>query len=137
MIIKKYGKKIADNILLVFDDCISVKKFFTSEVILKMLLNSRHYKVSIIITSQAYKLLPKSLRLNMSLLVLFYTANKKELEQIYDENSSSLGFKQFERIYNDICEKDYGFLVVNYQQKAKHRLQNGFEYTIDTSKNTD
>lgn len=129
-IITRFGKKLADNILLVYDDCISAKKFWTSDSVLKMLLNSRHYKISIIITSQCYKLLPKSLRLNMSFLILFYTANHKELQAIYEENSSSLGWRTFESVFNDITELPYNFLTINYQATSKNRLQNAFENTI-------
>lgn len=130
-VITKYGKKNADDILLVYDDCISAKKFWGSDSVLKMLLNSRHYKISVIITTQAYKLLPKSLRLNMSFVVLFYTANAKELQSIYEENSSSIGWKKFEKIFNETTEKPYNSLVINYQALPKHRLQSAFEKTIE------
>ena len=131
-IIQKYGKSVADEILLIYDDTVSAKKFWNSQSVLKMLLNSRHYKISIIITSQSYKLIPKNLRLNMSLLILFFTANMKELQSIYEENSSSIGWKKFEEIFVDTTEKKaYNFLTINYQSKPQARLQSGFENVID------
>ena len=127
-VIETYGKNIADKILLVYDDCISSKKFFNSEQVQQLLFNSRHYKISIIITSQNYKSLPKPLRLNNSILCLFYTANKDELKNIYDENSSELGFKTFLEIYNKVCSsKPFNFLTINYQNTIEYRLQSAFE----------
>jgi hypothetical protein len=130
-IIQLYGKSIADNILLVYDDTISAKKFWNSESVQQMFFNSRHYKISIIITSQNYKSLPKALRLNMSLMLLYFTANQDELKAIFSENSSSLGFKAFEKIYRDTCHsKPFHFIVVNYQNPPEYRLQSGFENFI-------
>ena len=103
-IIQAYGKSYADHILLIYDDTISFKKFWNSESTIQLFFNSRHYKISIIITSQNYKSMPKSLRLNMSQMLLYFTANQDELKNIYIENSSSLGFKKFEQIYRDTCQ---------------------------------
>ena len=93
-IINAYGKDIADKILLIFDDTASEKKFWNSQQVQKLIFNSRHYKILVIITSQNYKSLPKALRLNMSQVILFFTSNENELKSIYEENSSSLGLKE-------------------------------------------
>jgi hypothetical protein len=81
-IIKEYGKEYADNILLIFDD-LAGSNFFKSILFKKLLLNSRHHKISIIINTQAYFQIDKTLRLNNSLLCLFETANEQELKLIY------------------------------------------------------
>lgn len=131
-IVNAYGKSIADHILLVFDYTVSAKKIWISEQVQMMLFNSRHYKLSIIITSQNYKSLPKPLRLNMSQMLLYFTANQDELKSIYAENSSALGFKRFEQIYRETCNsKPFNFLVVNYQNQPEHRLQSAFEHFIE------
>ena len=130
-IIKRYGKEIADHILLVYDDCITAEKFWKSRTVAKMLMNSRHVKISVIITSQSYKMLPKALRLNMSLLALFNTSNLAELKQIYEEHSSSVGWKRFQEIFIETTEKKpYNSLVINYQGLPKNRLQSAFESVI-------
>ena len=131
VIIELYGKSLANNILLIYDDTISNKKFWNSETVQQMFFNSRHYKISIIITSQNYKSLPKALRLNMSQMLLYFTANQDELKAIFSENSSSLGFKRFEEIYRTTCHsKAFHFLVINYQNPHQFRLQSGFEEFI-------
>ena len=130
-VIQLYGKSLADHILLIYDDTISFKRFWSSEAVQQLFFNSRHYKISIIITSQNYKSLPKALRLNMSQMLLYFTANQDELKNIYIENSSSLGFKKFEQIYRDTCQsKPFHFLVINYQNPVEYRLQSGFESFI-------
>lgn len=130
-IIKKYTKNLADKILLVYDDTISFQKFWKSEKVQQMFFNSRHYNISIIITSQNYKSLPKALRLNMSQQILFFTSNEDELKSIYAENVSSTNFKEFKELYKTVCQsKPFHFLCVNYQNLPKYRLQSGFEEFI-------
>lgn len=130
-IISTYGKDIADSILLIFDDCASETKFWKSQQVQLACFNSRHFKISIIITSQNYKSLPKALRLNMSQVVLFSTSNEVEIKAIYDENSSSLGFKEWLKIYREITDKPFNCLVINYQNKKEYRLASAFEQFIE------
>lgn len=130
-IISNYGKDIADNILLIYDDTASETKFWKSQAVQKAIFNSRHYKISMIITSQNYKSLPKPLRLNMSQVVLFSTSNEAELKCVYDENSSSLGFKDWLKIYREITDVPFNCLTINYQNNKEHRLQDAFESFLD------
>lgn len=131
MIIENYGKNIADNILLVYDDCASSTRFWKSNQVQQLIFNSRHYKISIIITTQNYHSIPKPLRLNTSIFVLFYTANLTELKSIYDENNSNLTFKEFSKMFKDVCnKKDYNFLVINYQNNERFRYSECFEEFI-------
>ena len=128
-IIKNYGKDIADNVLIIYDDCAALKRFFNSEVFVEMLFNSRHYKISTIITSQSYFKIPKPIRENASGLLLFNTGNKKELKLIYEENNGDLSDDEFLQMFKDVCV-DYNFLYINYQNDSKHRYENCFEEFI-------
>jgi len=130
-IIKTYGKENANNILVCYDDCISHRNFFKSESILTCLFLSRHYKISLIITSQNYKTMPLALRNNMSFICLWITYNTDQLKAIYEENGVSGNFKQFLEIYKTTCEfKPFHFMVINYQNPPAFRLQSGFEEFI-------
>jgi flagellar biosynthesis regulator FlaF len=133
-IIKTYGKENANNVLIIYDDCISSKTFFNSPEVQNCMFLSRHYKISLIITSQNYKSLNLPLRNNMSMIALWITYNNEQLKSIYQENSSSSNFKTFLNIYKTVCEsKAFHFLIVNYQSPPKYRLQSGFESFIDES----
>jgi hypothetical protein len=132
-IIETYGKDTADNILIVYDDCASEKRFWNSNSVQKLMFNSRHYKVSLIITTQNYKSIPKSLRLNMSMIVIYYTANMAELSNIYDENNSNLTFKEFSAMFKKVCNAaPYNFLTINYSNTEEFRYEMNFEKFIKT-----
>ena len=127
--IEQFGKKIADTILLIFDDSVS-DTFWQHKTCLKFILNSRHVKFSIIIVSQAYFLIPKTIRLNSSCFMLFGTGNTKEINNMYEENTSSLDRNTWESIYKTITDIPHSFLIINYQNPLTHRLQDGFEKFI-------
>ena len=124
-IIKQFGKQFADKILLVLDDCISAK-VLKSRAFRQLVFNSRHVNISMIIISQSYYQLDKSIRNNNSHLILFESGNKKEIQSIYEENNSGLSFDEFFQIYRECVDAPFGFLVVNYQNPKKYRLQNQF-----------
>lgn len=128
--IAQFGKKIANNVLLVIDDLASETKTFMSSRFKKLVFLSRHYKLSMIITTQSYFQVPKAIRLNNSNLILYDTANDKELKNIYDENST-LTFNDFMRIYRQAVDEPFGFLTVNYQVPLKYRYANQFKFFIE------
>jgi hypothetical protein len=132
-LIEQFGKKFSDKILVIFDDCIS-SKIFKSTAFNKFLLNSRHYNISTFIISQTYYLLPKTIRNNSSLIILFETGNTKELQQIYEENNCGLSWNDFYQMYKQVMEKPYNFICFNYQNMRKYRLQEGFQHFIQMEK---
>ena len=74
--------------LVIFDDCISSKKFSNKQndsPLANMASLSRNKGYSIIILSQRYKGVPFSVRTQADYIFLFDTKNKTEYETIYDE----------------------------------------------------
>ena len=132
-IAKNYGKQFADKTLIIIDDSIE-SKVFASTLFKNLMFKSRHYNVSIIITSQSYFLLPKSIRLNMTYTILFETGSKKEIDQIYEEHNAGLKPRQFYQLVSDVFSVPYNFLVINYNNPKKLRFHDQFKKFIDTSK---
>jgi ABC-type dipeptide/oligopeptide/nickel transport system ATPase component len=78
---KNIKKKKKPHSLLILDDCISDlnKGSEIKNVINKMVMNSRHLKMSIWIISQKYKLISTAIRANADMLSFFN--NKNEVER--------------------------------------------------------
>lgn len=125
-IIENFGKKFADDILLVLDDMIE-NKLLNNKAFTSLLFQSRHYKISIVFISQSYFSLPKRLRLNSSQLVLFETGSEKEIKSIYQENNNGISFDTFQEYYLKSISKPYGFLSINYDNFKTHRFIRNFE----------
>jgi hypothetical protein len=125
-IIKNFGKQFADRILIVLDDSISDKTLNTS-FFKNMVFNSRHLNISMIIVSQSYYCLQKSVRNNNSHLILYETGNISELKDIYSENAGKHSFNTFLKMYRECVDEPFGFIVINYQNPMKYRFQNQFK----------
>lgn len=124
-VIKEFGKKYADNILLVLDDMAASRKMHHPEFF-KLVFNSRHYKLSLIITAQTYHTINKNIRLNNSILILFETRNIDELKIIYEENKLRYTRDEFLQIIKYVFSKPYNFLVLNFQNSPNFRVQEQF-----------
>lgn len=131
-IIEVFSKPLADRVLLVFDDLASKKKLWTNETFLDMLLKSRHVCISILICTQAYYLIPKPVRLNNSMLVMFETANVRELESVYAENKCKYPFRKFLEIANKVFSVPFNIFVFNNQNPNRDKkLQIGFNSFVE------
>ena len=128
-VVETFGKVLADDVLLVFDDCIN-DKIFNSRAFTDFIFKSRHFKISVIFISQSYYKLPKALRLNNTSLLLFETSNEKDLQLIYKENSIGT-YDEFKEIYEKVMDTPYAFLNWNYQQQKKNRLFMNFDTKIN------
>jgi septin family protein len=79
---KKKGRKL-DNILIIFDDCLGMNGVFDSHSMLnKMIIKARHYKISIIISTQKLSGVGRTIRLNMSAIFIFRALNGSEVDDI-------------------------------------------------------
>lgn len=128
-IVEGLNKAVADNVLLVLDDSV-MSPILKTKTFSNFIFLSRHFKISVIFISQAYKSLPKPLRLNNSQLILFSISNTEEVKLIYGENNVSLTFKEFYKIYKETTDVSFNFLGINYDNKKAFRLTDGFNKFI-------
>lgn len=122
-ILKKFGKTkhLANRILIIFDDLVGSSLFSGKKKNpFKMLnTNHRHYSTSLLMVSQAYKEIPKTVRTQFSCLIIFEIPNESEVKVIYEENPMNLKFDDWEELYREATNGDHNFMYINYQQKDK------------------
>lgn len=85
-LLKKHGqtKFLANRILIIFDDLVGSSLFSGTRNNPFKGLNTRHrhYSCSMLMVSQGYKEIPKTVRTNWSCLMIFEIPNEKELEVV-------------------------------------------------------
>ena len=88
----KKSKHLANRMLIVFDDLVGSSLFSGKKDNPFKILNAnhRHYSCSMLMVTQAYKEIPKTVRTQFSCVIIFEIANEKELEVIFEENPMSL-----------------------------------------------
>lgn len=119
--IKKLGKTKCPNICIVMDDCVHELPSTKKNLLKKLFFSGRHFNISLIILSQMYKSIDKSLRINSSDIILFETGNNNELRAIGEE--SAIDPKEFIRIFKHATSEPYSFLVIHNKKPIKSRYQ--------------
>ena len=98
-----YNKKRIRKVLILFDDMIadivSSKKF--KAIIKELFIRCRKLNISIIFITQSYFRTPKDARLNSTHYVIIQIEIRKELQNIAQENSGDIDFKDFLKTYKD------------------------------------
>lgn len=128
--VEKNGKSQARKILVILDDFIHTKSFLKCKPLFKLLMQGRHFNISMFLLSQAYHRVPKSLRLNMSNVVYFKGSNK-ELE-VLAEDYGAPGYskKEVMNTISKVTSKRYNFFFCDINRpigEGRYRANLGEE----------
>lgn len=136
--LKRYGKTkhLANRILIIFDDLVGSSLFSgrKDNPFKRLNTNHRHYSISMLMVTQAYKEIPKTVRTQFSCLILFEIANEKEVEVIFEENPMSLKKEQWMEVYQYCTEGDHDFMFINYQKPKRLRIMKNFDQYVFVDK---
>lgn len=137
-LLKKCGqsKHLANRVLIVFDDLVGSSLFSNKKEnpFKKLNTNHRHYSASLVMVTQAYKEIPKTVRTQFSCLIVFEIANEKEVEVIFEENPNYLKRDEWMELYEYATNGDHDFLFINYQKPKRLRLMRNFDQVVFKSK---
>ena len=117
--IKRYGKEASPNVAIIVDDLIAGLTSHDKNVLRKLYFHGRHAKISTFLTSQSYKSIPKSVRVNADHSIIFQINNNKELSSIVEEQNVDTGI--FTWILNQATEQPYSFLKINHKKPINER----------------
>lgn len=101
--------------LIILDDCISSSEFKSNlsyHPLNTLVSNGRHWGCSLIILSQKYNAISSTIRAQYDYIIMFKTANHKELMSVYDEYG--VGTKEeFLDVMKTIFKEPYSFAVID------------------------
>ena len=113
--INNYHKNRDKKVLIVFDDMIadimSSKKF--KAIIKELFIRCRKLNISIVFITQSYFRTPKDARLNSTHYVIMKIQSRKELQNIAQENSGDIDFKDFLKTYKDYTSEPYSCMIID------------------------
>ena len=122
------AKFIADRLLIILDDQAGLFQGGNyNNPIVNIVIKHRHYSSSLIIVTQAYKAVPKTIRSNCNAIVLFEIPNASELHSIYEENPEGMDEKTWLRTYNECTREPYNFMYMNVKFEKGKRLFHNFD----------
>jgi len=124
--VSKYSR-----VLLIFDDMIAEKQFLESPENLKLFTLLRHYLCSVIILSQSFKKIPRSIRINANFLAIFPSLESEILIMLEEITPSGVTKKDFRNILNYCTSDKYSFLSVNNHADLNKRIKKNLNETIN------
>ena len=117
-IIKEFKKEKAPHCLLILDDIITSIPDTKKDILKKLFFSARHYKISLIVTSQQFNQVSRGIRLNASNIFVF-TVNNSEVKRIGEEQA--IDFDLWKEIYEESTLEPYSFLHINMKAPIKER----------------
>jgi|APGre2960657404_1045060.scaffolds.fasta_scaffold32525_2 hypothetical protein len=114
--------------ILILDDLVGSGAFKAGKSYLtNVVLKNRHLGMNICILSQSMKSIPKPIRVNTSIFVLFKYANQRiVLEDVYEEISGKATQNDFLEFFDYATTQDHGSLVLDFTGKKDEVFKNGF-----------
>ncbi|PNH09161.1 hypothetical protein TSOC_004218 [Tetrabaena socialis] len=121
---------------LVLDDLVGSAAFKSTgrSALTNLVLKNRHLGVNILIATQNLKAIPKSIRTNTSLFVIFRFASKKiNCDDLYEEVSNLLTLEKFEEVFDHATKEAHDYLVIDFSQPKDNRLKKNFDRVLQNA----
>lgn len=113
-LITKHGQSKVKPLLLIFDDCLSEKKFGTMNSCIEQLaIRGRHLLISVILTTQSMRRISRTCRLNTDAFIVMRFKNETEYDAFVEEFISKRNRKAAIASMKKIFETPYTFVVVD------------------------
>ena len=120
-LVEEMGYLNSPKVLIIFDDVISSPRFMNSNTFKRCFIQGRHINLSVIINTQKYHAIPRTMRLNCT-DVAFFPSSQSEVARIAEEfTPPSKTVKQFTALVNYATSEPYNFLYINTRAKRKYR----------------
>ena len=92
-------------------EIMSSKNF--NAIIKELFIRCRKLNISIVFITQSYFRTPKDARLNSTHYVIMKIQSKKELQNIAQEKSGDIDFKDFLKFYKDYTSEPYSWMIID------------------------
>ncbi len=115
-LVQEDGMLFSPKLLFVFDDCVDDKRITNSHFLQQLFFRGRHINASSIFTTQAYNSFPLRLRKNCTNLIIFGSANEKEVLALAKEfKHRKITEEEFIKLFDHVTKERYSFLHINNQ----------------------
>ncbi len=129
--VKNLGTHRADQICVIFDDCISDSDLMKEPIFIKCFIASRHYACTTILCSQHFTKVPRICRLQASALY-FFACSRTEAETISDQLAPpQMHKKSFLQLIDDCTSEQYSFLSIYMRMPWEKRFRKNLDQIVN------
>jgi len=119
-----FPQQIVPTAMLIINDMATTAIYTMSALgeLTSLQMKNRHYKMSVFNLVQAYKLCPRSIRLNSSVMMLFPCKSEKMIKEFAESASSQYTPEQFLKLFDyATCGKPWDFLYIDCREPKGFR----------------
>jgi len=130
----KYPNSVVNFCL--FDDCVgsSMLKSCGPSKFTKFCIANRHVNCNVIIMAQGIKNIPRVIRSNTSVFVIFKFASAKVItDDLWTEISNTTSLEDFEKLFEFATRNDHDALVIDLTQPKPDRFKRNFDSILKIS----
>lgn len=125
--VKNNGADKSNRILIVYDDIIACPKFVRSAAFRESIYANRHCNMTVFLLSQAYKQVPRPLRIQAHNLI-YFGGNQSENIQISEEFASpGVSQKVLLSMIEHATADKHSFLFINKKADPEIRIRKNFD----------
>ena len=115
--------------LILLDDCLyDIQK--KNQLLNTLITRGRHSGISIWISAQTYKKVPKTIRVNASDIIIFGNQSKLEIKNLYDEFGEE-SLNEFYDFYSRETNEPYSFLQIRTRFNANKKFTKNFNQQVN------
>ena len=111
--------------LIVFDDMIvdimTNRRF--QAIIKELFIRCRKLNISLVFITQSYFSVPKDIRLDSTHCLIMKINNRKQLQNIENDHSADIDYKDFMKIYRECTKEPFDFLTIDTTLPASNPLR--------------
>ena len=121
---------------LILDDLVgsTAYKATGKSALTNLVLRNRHMGINILMMTQNLKSVPKSIRSNTSLFVIFKFASKRIVDDLYEELSNYITLEKFEKLLDFATIDEHDSLVIDFSQPKTHRFKKNWSTILHLSR---
>ena len=113
----------------ILDDLVGSSAFKSvgKSALTNLVLKNRHLGINMLIATQNLKAIPKGIRTNASLFVIFKFASKRIItDDLYEEVSNCITLPKFEELIDHATRDEHDCLVIDFSQPKEDRFKQNF-----------
>lgn len=129
--IKNMYKHGRPSFCMVFDDLIGEKLVYSTHgtnLVSKFALRHRHYNCTMIFLSQSWgNGIPRQIRHNLSLAVLFRVNSGMLKKEVAAEMSSFISEEEFIQLWDEATEEHHNYFMIDFSAKPEHKFRKNLD----------
>jgi len=129
-VIETDGVHKAKCILMLFDDVINEKEM-NDKTLVNLFFRGRHLSISTWITSQSYKKVPRSVRLNLTHLYIFAPSADESKMISVEQRNVMTSEKELDKLIRFYPKKRFNFFQINKFAELAEQYRHNLNFVIE------